>query len=73
MKDEQKETSEAESNNTDGEDAMDISEPENLDDKELEEDSESDPSSSEEEDLVGNILEIQKTFRNLNSPKTMNS
>ena len=52
--DEQKETSEAESSNTDREDAMDISEPENVDVEKLEEDSESDSSSSEEEDLVGN-------------------
>ena len=51
--DEQNEASEAESNDTDREDAMD-SEPENVDDEKLEEDSESDSSSLKEEDLVGN-------------------
>ena len=54
--DEQNETSEAKSNDTDREDAMD-SEPENVDDEKLEEDSESNSSSLKEEDLVGNKSE----------------
>ena len=45
---------------------------ENLDYEDLEEDSQSNSSSSEE-DLAEIILEIQKTFRNPISPKTVNS